>query len=57
MNRYLSRHVDCDRHSLYEFTRNTRIPHGTFSPRFHWSTVALWAATVVIALCLVGAAT
>lgn len=52
----ISSHYANDDRRLYEFTRNTRLPHGTFDqhPRITPNAL-LWAATAILAVALLTA--
>ena len=58
MNRVpISTHTDCDRWTLYEFTRDSKLPRNTFdTDRRLTPTVALFALTLVLAVAMLIAA-
>jgi hypothetical protein len=56
MRPIISTHFSNDDHRLYAYVRDSKIPHGTFGPRYPWGSVVLWVACALIVLCLVGAA-
>ena len=48
----ISSHSDNDRWTLYEFTRDSKLPHGTFDRGIHADAVVAVACVVIAVLML-----